>query len=260
MDPFVTNKQYALMGDSTFFWRGITAISNSIKEGQDILYIILENKNTAMRGHQHTPESGHNIMGDKTIAQDIEGIVRAMGRDQIYVRKMPPSNREKYMKELDKAFSMPGVKVVIADKECGITFHKRKRAERNKIIDKQGYIPRETFINISQEVCENCRECTKNNGCPRLTILDTDYGEKIAIDQSTSVPATYCTKLMACPSFEKVIVTRKKPPIPRVKKISLDNIPPPARHEFSDTSSAFISGDGAMRAGALLSTIAAAAP
>src|SRR5213594_3063972 len=258
MDPFVTNKQYALMGDSTFFWRGITAISNSIKEGQDILYIILENKNTAMTGHQPTPESGHNIMGDKTIAQDIEGIVRAMGRDQIYVRKMPPSNREKYMKELDKAFGMPGVKVVIADKECGITFHKRKRAERNKIIDKQGYIPRETFINISQEVCENCRECTKNTGCPGLTIIDTDYGEKIGIDQSTCVSDTYCTKIMACPSFEKVIVTRSKPPIPRVKKISLDNIPAPTRHEFSDTWSAFISGVGGMGVGVLSSTLARA--
>src|SRR5712692_9129275 len=258
MYPFVTNKQYSLMVDSTFFWRGITAISNSIKEGQDILYIILENKNTAMTGHQPTPESGHNIMGDKTIAQDIEGIVRAMGRDQIYVRKMPPSNREKYMKELDKAFGMPGVKVVIADKECGITFHKRKRAERNKIIDNQGYIPRETFINISQEVCENCRECTKNTGCPGLTIIDTDYGEKIGIDQSTCVADTYCTKIMACPSFEKVIVTRNKPPIPRVKKISLDNIPPPARREFSDTWSAFISGVGGMGVGVLSSTLARA--
>ena len=258
MDPFVTNKQYALMGDSTFFWRGMTAISNSIKEGQDILYIILENKNTAMTGHQPTPESGHNIMGDKTTAQDIESIVRAMGQDQIYVRKMPPSNREKYMKELDKAFGMPGVKVVIADKECGITFHKRKRAERNKIIDKQGYIPRETFINISQEVCENCRECTKNTGCPGLTIIDTDYGEKIGIDQSTCVSDTYCTKIMACPSFEKVIVTRNKPPIPRVKKISLDNIPAPTRHEFSDTWSAFISGVGGMGVGVLSSTLARA--
>src|SRR5207249_3856907 len=66
MDPFATNKQYALMGDSTCCWRGMTAISNSIKEAQDILYIILENKNTAMTGHQPTPESGHNIMGDKT--------------------------------------------------------------------------------------------------------------------------------------------------------------------------------------------------
>ena len=258
MDPFVTNKQYALMGDSTFFWRGMTAISNSIKEAQDILYIILENKNTAMTGHQPTPESGHNIMGDKTTAQDIESIVRAMGQDQIYVRKMPPSNRDKYMKELDKAFAIPGVKVVIADKECGITFHKRKRAERNRIIDRQGFIPREEFVNISQEVCENCRECTKNTGCPGLTIIDTDYGEKIGIDQSTCVSDTYCTKIMACPSFEKVIVTRNKPPRPRVRKISLDDIPPPNQHGFTDSWSAFVSGIGGMGVGVLSSTLARA--
>ena len=258
MDPFVTNKQYALMGDSTFFWRGMTAISNSIKEGQDILYIILENKNTAMTGHQPTPESGHNIMGDKTIAQDIESIVRSMGRNQIYVRKMPPSNREKYMKELDRAFSLPGVKVVIADKECGITYHRRRRAERNRIVDTIGYVPREVFINISQEVCENCRECTKNTGCPGLTIIDTDYGEKIGIDQSTCVSDTYCTKIMACPSFEKVIVTRKKPPRSRVRQISLDNIPDPVVHDFSDTWSAFISGVGGMGVGVLSSTLARA--
>src|SRR2546429_2501063 len=274
MDPFVTNKQYALMGDSTFFWRGITAISNSIKEGQDILYIILDNKTTAMTGHQPTPASGHNIMGDKTVAQDIEGIVKAMGRPkskdswdrvsrlwnghEVYVKRLPPSNRKRYMAELHKAFEKPGVKVVIADKECGITFHRRKRAERAQIVEKRGYVPREVFVNISQEVCENCRECTKGTGCPGLTIVDTDYGEKIGIDQSTCVSDTYCTKIMACPSFENVIVTRSKPPRPRVKKIALDNIPPPARHEFSDTWSAFISGVGGMGVGVLSSTLARA--
>src|SRR6266700_875638 len=258
MDPFVTNKQYAMMGDSTFFWRGMTAISNSIKEGQDILYLILDNKNTAMTGHQPTPETGHNLMGDKTTPQDIESIVRAMGQGQIYVKKMPPSNREKYMKELDKVFEKPGVKVIIADKECGITFHKRKRSERNRIIERQGFVKKETFVNISQEVCENCRECTKNTGCPGLTIIDTDYGEKIGIDQSICVSDTYCTKVMACPSFEKVIVTRNKPPRPRVRKISLDNIPPANPHSFTDTWSAFISGVGGMGVGVLSSTLARA--
>ncbi len=258
MDPFVTNKQYALMGDSTFFWRGITAISNSIKEGQDILYIILENKNTAMTGHQPTPESGHNVMGDKTIAQDIEQIVRAMGKGEIYVKKMPPSNREKYMSILDKALERKGVKVIIADKECGITFHKRKRAERNKIIEKQGFVEREEFINISQEVCENCRECTKGTGCPGLTIINTDYGEKIGIDQSVCVSDTYCTKMMACPSFEKVIITRNRPPKPRARKISLENLPEARKREFTDNWNIFITGIGGMGVGVLSSVLARA--
>src|SRR2546427_4951744 len=43
-----------------------TTLFRSIKEGQDILYIILENKNTAMTGHQPTPESGHNIIDRKS--------------------------------------------------------------------------------------------------------------------------------------------------------------------------------------------------
>ncbi len=258
MDPFVTNKQYSLMGDSTFFWRGITAISNSIKEGQDILYIILENKNTAMTGHQPTPESGHNIMGDQTTAQDIEAIVRAMGKGDIYVKKMPPSNREKYMAELDKAFERKGVKVIIADKECGITFHKRKRAERNKVLDKQGFIEKETFVNISQEVCENCRECTKGTGCPGLTIINTDYGEKIGIDQSVCVSDSYCTKIMACPSFEKVTITRSHPPKPRARKISLENIPDPKRRDFSESWNIFITGIGGMGVGLLSSVLARA--
>jgi len=258
MDPFVTNKQYSLMGDSTFFWRGMTAISNSIKEGQDILYLILDNKNTAMTGHQPTPATGHNLMGDKTTPQDIESIVRAMGQGQIYVKKMPPSNREKYMKELDKVFEKPGVKVIIADKECGITFHKRKRSERNRIIERQGFVKKETFVNISQEVCENCRECTKNTGCPGLTIINTDYGEKIGIDQSICVSDTYCTKVMACPSFEKVIVTRNRPPKSRVKKISLDNIPTPPPHRFNDTWKIFISGVGGMGVGVMSSVLARA--
>src|SRR5213594_3051978 len=274
MDPFVTNKQYALMGDSTFFWRGITAISNSIKEGQDILYIILDNKTTAMTGHQPTPASGHNIMGDKTVAQDIEGIVKAMGRPkskdswdrvsrlwnghEVYVKRLPPSNRKRYMAELDKAFEKPGVKVVIADKECGITFHRRKRAERAQIVEKQGFVPREVFVNISQEVCENCRECTKGTGCPGLTIVPTDYGEKIGIDQSVCVSDSYCTKIMACPSFEKVIVTRKRPPRSRARKIPLENLPEPQRRDFSDNWNIFITGIGGMAVGVLSSTLARA--
>jgi len=274
MDPFVTNKQYALMGDSTFFWRGMTAISNSIKEGQDILYIILDNKNTAMTGHQPTPATGRNIMGDQTVPQNIEGIVKAMGRPrprsgwdklrhvwnggEIYVKRIRPSNREKYLDELDRAFEKPGVKVVISDKECGITFHRRKRAERNKTLDKEGFIRKEVFVNISQEVCENCRECTKNTGCPGLTIINTDYGEKIGIDMSTCVSDTYCTKIMACPSFENVTVTRKHPPKSRVKQIPLDNIPEPSRRSFDSVWNIYVSGVGGMGVG-LLSTVLARA-
>jgi indolepyruvate ferredoxin oxidoreductase len=52
IDPFITNKQIVFMGDGTFFHSGQIAISNAIKANQDITFNILENKTTAMTGHQ----------------------------------------------------------------------------------------------------------------------------------------------------------------------------------------------------------------
>src|SRR5436309_13979768 len=95
-----------------------------------------------------------------------------------------------------------------------------------------------------------------NTGCLGLTIINTDYGEKIVIDQSICLSDTYCTKAMACPSFEKVIVTRNRPPKSRVKKISLENIPQPPPHRFTDTWKIFISGEGGTGVG-LMSSVRA---
>lgn len=207
-DKYISNQQTVTMGDSTFFHTGMVNISHSIKEGQNILYLILDNKNTAMTGHQPTPADGMNIMGTKTHAQDIETICRGLD-PQMFVRKIHPSDRQAYLKVMEEALLQKGTKVIIADKECGITFHGRLRSERRKKLKAIGYIPEEEFINITPEVCENCRECTKRTGCPGLTTIATDYEEKVAIDPGVCVSDTYCTTFKVCPSFEKVKIRRK---------------------------------------------------
>src|SRR5207253_2877626 len=53
-DPFIDNKQIVFMGDGTFFHSGQAAISHSIKAGQDITHIILDNKTNAMTSHPPT--------------------------------------------------------------------------------------------------------------------------------------------------------------------------------------------------------------
>ena len=72
LDPFVTNKQVVFLGDSTFFHSGLIAISDSLKNGQDITYVILDNKTTAMTGHQPTPGTDQNLMGETTFARPME--------------------------------------------------------------------------------------------------------------------------------------------------------------------------------------------
>ena len=221
IDPFITNKQIVFMGDGTFFHSGQIAISNSIKAKQDITYIILENKTTAMTGHQEHAGTEVDVLGNRSYIQDIEQIVRAMaGTSPLTVVKLSPADREEYKETLERTILSDGVKVIIADKECGITHHRTKLKEERKIVKKFGYLPRKTHMNITPEVCENCLECTKATACPGLTSIDTDYGKKIDTDLTWCVNDGACERVRTsndiadsvkpCPSFEQVTVIRKK--------------------------------------------------
>lgn len=210
--PFIKNKQVVFLGDSTFFHSGMVAVSDSIKNQQDITYIILENKTTAMTGHQPTPGTGQNVMDQKTFAQDIEQLIRGMARDVVPLYRVNPGYRESYRVLLEEVILKDGVKVVIADKECGITYQRRVRLEKKRVLRDQGYLPTEHFINITPEVCEFCLECTNATGCPGLAIEETLHGQKIITDKSLCVADGACAKGKVCPSFEEVIVRRERPP------------------------------------------------
>lgn len=217
--PFTTNKHYVLCGDSTFFHSEITSLSNALKERQDILYIILDNKNTAMTGHQITPAAGHNLMGDPVKAQDIETVVRGLaGADKAHIWKVNPADRDSYLALLERAFLLSGVRVVIADRECAITYHRKKRAIQRREVREKGYLAVESHIDIVPEVCEDCRACTAQTGCPGLTLVETELGRKVAIDLTTCVDDRYCTQIKACPSFERVVIHRAPPEIGGIRQ------------------------------------------
>jgi len=250
IDPFITNKQVVFMGDSTFFHSGIVGISDSIKHGQDITYIVLDNKTTAMTGHQTTPGLDRDLMGNKTVAQDIEhAIAGLVGSHDILLVRTDPSNHEAYRRLLEKTILQDGVKVIIADKECGITYHRRLRREKRRIVQELGYLPQERHINITPEVCEYCLECTQTTGCPALTIVDTDYGRKIETDRSTCVADMACTKRHVCPAFEEVIVERKAPSVPR--DFPLEAMEEPTLPSFDDTFAIYAAGVGGMGIGVI---------
>ncbi len=261
--PFSKNRHYVLCGDSTFFHSEMTTLSNAIKDRQDILYIILDNKNTAMTGHQTTPGSAKDLMGNDTIQQDIESIVRGMDKNaDVWIRKVNPVDRDAYLPLLEEAMLREGVRVIIADRECGITFHRRKRSERFRAaLAHGGFLPVERHINIASEVCENCRECTAATGCPGLTIDKTSQGEKIGIDRSICVDDKYCTKIKACPSFEQVTIRRGKKPAVRTGNWDLwtRDLPEPGHPRLAEngteTYSIFVAGVGGMGLGVVARTL-----
>lgn len=258
IDPFITNKQVVFMGDSTFFHSGIVGLSDSIKHGQDITYIILDNKTTAMTGHQTTPGLDRDLMGNKTVAQDIEHAIAGLaGSHDMLIIRTDPENHEAYRRLLEKTILQDGVKVIIADKECGITYHRRVRREKRRVIQELGYLPQERHINITPEVCEYCLECTKATGCPALTIVETDYGRKIETDRSTCVADTACAKRKVCPSFEEVIIERKAPPVKR--DFPLETMEDPTLPVFEETFGIYAAGVGGMGVGVISAVLVQAA-
>ena len=253
IDPFITNKQIVFMGDSTFFHGGMAAISDSIKNNQDIAYIILDNQTTAMTGHQPTPAGELDLLGNPTFAQDIEQVAQGLvGNSDIEIVRTNPEDRVNYKKHLEKTILKSGVKIIIADKECAITYQRRIRREQRQTVAKDGFLKYEKHINITPEVCEFCRECTTATGCPGLKIVDTDYGEKIAIDQSNCVSDGACARIKyACPAFEEVIVTRKRPQQDQTTAsrnralLSDDPLPPPPLRTFEQRWNMYAAGVGA---------------
>lgn len=235
-DIFTTNPSVVLMGDSTFFHSGMTGISNSVQLGHNITYILLDNDNTAMTGHQMTPVSGINVGGGSRPRQSMMDIVKAMKVDDII--KVNPSDRYFYKNLLEEYVTKPGVKVIVSDKECGLTFHGRKKREDRKLYAKGEVTPSKKFYQVNTFACEDCRECVESTGCPGLSQTFDAYGTKVQIDPQICVSDSYCTKIKACPSFELVEVVDYHPtkyqetseviqsadiPLPQLKK-SLEQI------------------------------------
>lgn len=249
IDKFITNKQAVFMGDSTFFHSGMIAISDAIKHNQDITFIILDNGTTAMTGHQPTAAQEFDIVGNRTIAQNIEEVVKGMAKGtDIPIFRTNPAYRDQYKDLIEETLLQDGVKVIIADKECGITYDRKVVREEKKRIREKGFLPEKKYINITPEVCEYCLECTKATGCPGLTIKETNYGPKLVTDLSWCKADGACTKIHACPSFEELIVIRKKTPVDNTY-YDVRSLNEPKPEDFNHTWRAYVAGVGGMGIG-----------
>lgn len=208
-DLFTTNPSVVLMGDSTFFHSGMTSISNSVQMNHNITYILLDNDNTAMTGHQQTPRTGISVEGEKRPRQNMLEVARSLRVDTAI--EVNPSDRYFYKNLLLDYVQKPGVKVIVSNKECGLTFHGRKKREERKLFSKGETEAVREFYQINTLACEDCRACVEMTGCPGLSQANDAYGTKVMIDPQICVSDSYCTKIKACPSFELVKVADYHP-------------------------------------------------
>ena len=226
-DLFTTNPSIVLMGDSTFFHSGMTSISNSVQMGHNITYILLDNDNTAMTGHQVTPRTGTSVDGEARPRQNMLEVVKSLRADSSI--EINPSDRYFYKNLLLEYVQKPGVKVIVSNKECGLTFHGRKKREERKLFAKGETEAVREFYQINTLACEDCRACVEMTGCPGLSQTNDAYGTKVMIDPQICISDSYCTKIKACPSFELVKVYDYHPTKYKAQqqKYSWDHLPSP---------------------------------
>ena len=172
-------KIFAVIGDSTFFHSGITGLIDAVVNKASIVVNILDNRITAMTGHQENPGTGRTLMGEPTHQVDLKALCTACGVKPENIRLIDP-----YMLDETKAAIRDGYEadepfVIITTSPCALIKEVIKaRAEMKCYVD--------------QNKCIKCKMCLKA-GCPALNFRDG----KIFIDRATCNGCTVCAQI--CP-------------------------------------------------------------
>ncbi len=204
--PFSTDQHmFANLGDGTYFHSGILAIRQSIAAGVNITYKILYNDAVAMTGGQPVGErpEGHSVI---QIAQSMraEGAVKiniVTDEPEKYesIKGLPEGVAIHHRDRLDavqREFrSILGTTVIIYDQTCAT--EKRRRRKRGTLAD-----PAKRVV-INELVCEGCGDCGVQSNCLSVEPLETEFGRKRQINQSTCNKDYSCLKGF-CPSFVTV--------------------------------------------------------
>ena len=141
------------IGDSTFLHTGIQGLLNAVYNHARITVVILDNRVTAMTGHQPNPTTGLTAQGIFTPPVSLEMICRSCGVG--FVETVSPTDLIQFTAVLKEAKALPGVKVIIAKQPCVIT-EKRAKVNRGRFT-----------VNVQE--CIGCKVCVKF-GCPAIEL------------------------------------------------------------------------------------------
>ena len=201
MAPFTDETHiFVNMGDGTYFHSGALAIRAAIASGVNATYKILYNDAVAMTGGQ--PHDG-NLTVPGIVAQVLaEGAARVAvvaEQPERWAGQLPHGVSLDHRDELDavqrRLREVEGVSVLVFDQVCAA--EKRRRRKR-------GLLPipeRRAFIN--DLVCEGCGDCSHVSNCISVEPVDTEFGQKRQINQSSCNTDLSCVKGF-CPSFVTV--------------------------------------------------------
>ena len=231
------------IGDGTYFHSGSQALRACVTAGVNMTFKLLYNGAVAMTGGQDAqggmsiPQLTHSLAaeGVKKIIVVSEAPQRWRHARLAPIASLAP--RENFFEAMQELEATPGVTVLIHDQQCAA----EKRRERKRGIQVEPHV----FALINEEVCEGCGNCGEVSNCMSLHPVETEFGVKTRIHQS-SCNKDYSCLDGDCPSFLTVEVEPgtglrpKKPPV-----LEATAMPEPAtKATIGDAYAIYIPGVG----------------
>lgn len=168
-------KVFGVVGDSTFFHSGLTGAVEIIYNRANVIPVVLDNHTTGMTGHQDNPASGYTLQGDVADAISIEGVLRAIGYQKIFIAD--PQDLSAMRKAAEDALSCEVPCAVISRRPC-------------LLIKRMKHEP--ALCRVDGDKCIGCGKC-RQVGCPALSIVE----KKSRIDPTQCIGCTVCAQV--CP-------------------------------------------------------------
>jgi indolepyruvate ferredoxin oxidoreductase alpha subunit len=169
----------SVIGDSTFAHSGITGLANLAYNAGTGVVIILDNRITAMTGHQGNPLMGRTLMGEQSTEIDLEKLCEALGI--VNVRTVDPHDIEATRAVLREEVKREGLSVVISRAPCALLIREKDQP-----------------FAVNAEACTACGACIKL-GCPAISLADDARAE---IDTTLCVGCEQCVNVCRFDAIE----------------------------------------------------------
>jgi indolepyruvate ferredoxin oxidoreductase len=203
--PFTNEKHiFANLGDGTYYHSGSLAIRAAVAANVSITFKLLFNDAVAMTGGQpHDGPLTVPMITRQVAAEGVEKIVVVTDEPGKYPKDVgfAPGVTVHHRDELDRIQrelrDHPGVSVLLYDQTCA----SEKRRRRKKNTAEKTYFPDPARrVMINETVCEACGDCSVKSNCLSVEPVETEFGRKRRINQSTCNKDYSCLNGF-CPSF-----------------------------------------------------------
>jgi indolepyruvate ferredoxin oxidoreductase alpha subunit len=162
----------AVIGDSTFVHSGITGLIDHVYNKSTGTIIILDNRTTAMTGHQDHPATGLTLSKKEAAKLDLEALVRVLGVQ--HVRTVDPYDLQSLEQAVREEMDREELSVIIASRSC-------------VLISNEQYLKEMTHF----ERCTGCKKCLRL-GCPALYLAEDRVSRDLDLCRSCSVCEQVC--------------------------------------------------------------------